>query len=67
MNDVLNISPHPLTQILAERDIPKCRVAGVTGIAPSRVYMLLSGAARPSARESALLNGVINRLAEDLS
>ena len=65
MDDVLNISPHPLAAIIAARGISKLNVAGATGIGTSRIYMLLNGQAKPSAREAELLNGVMQKLTSE--
>ncbi len=59
----LEITKHPLTQILKEHGIPKANVAAYTGINPPRVYQLLNGQAKPSEREKTLLDALIYRLA----
>lgn len=61
----LEITKHPLTQILKARGIPKLNVAAYTGINPPRVYLLLNGQAQPSEREATLLNALMYQLEAD--
>lgn len=63
MIGLLEIEKHPLTAVLKEHGIPKANVAAYTGINPPRVYQLLNGKARPSAREKTLLDALMYRLA----
>ena len=66
MNE-LRMKPHPLAAVIAAKGISKLNVAGATGIGTSRIYMLLNGQAKPSARESGLLDDVMQKLTNGAS
>lgn len=64
---MMELTPHPLRELLDEMNIPYSHVCAYTGLPPQRVYPVLKGSVLPTKRETELLDGLRIRLAEDRS